>query len=189
MEITEKGIEKIMDIIEVSGFHIVSQGDPSVGMFDAEWEIRNNFYFDNQKELDEFKEELSKLFEGYVGDVTIETFDERLIQIETEERERYQSYPVRYLIRDGNNFKIAGSTASYSSAVGDAIHMELPHWMSEEGYHGHDTKIIRSDKPEFREILLEAAGQLESEINNEEYRLRNAKRNLALIQQELKYGV
>lgn len=66
--------------------------------------------------------------------------------------------------------------------------MELPSWMSEDGYNGHDTKIIKSDDPKFRDILIEEVGRLEREINNDEYRLKNAKRNLELIETELKYG-
>jgi len=184
MEITEKAMERIMSIIEIDGFHVTSHGDPSVGIFDAEWKVSEKFYFDNQDELNAFKEGLKRVFENYCGEVSIETFNERQTQIEAEERQRYESYPVRYLIRDyGDCYMQAGRTGVYGSAVGDAIHVELPHYIKE----GVDD-VIKSSDPEFQEILLKAAGRLEKQIINEEYSLRNAKRNLALIKQELNYG-
>ena len=188
MELTEKVMKKIMSIIKIDGFYIISHGDSSVGIFDAEWKLSNNFYFDNQKEVDIFKEELSKLFENYCGEVSIETFNERIAQIEAENKEEYESHSVRYLIKDGNDFKQTDSLASYSGSIGDGIHFELPNYMSEDNYNGHDTKIINSKNLEFRKILLKEANRLENEIKNEEYTLMNAKRNLALIEKELKYG-
>ena len=188
MKFTEKVMKKIMDIIKVDGFYIVLHGDISVGIFDAEWKLSNNFYFDNQKEVDNFKEELLKLFDNYCGEVSIETFNERIAQIEAEDKEMYESYPVRYLIKDGDNFKQTDSIASYGSSIGDGIHFELPNYMSEDSYNGHDMKIINSKDPEFRKILLKEVNRLENEIKNEEYTLMNAKRNLALIEKELKYG-
>ena len=191
MEITEKVMKKIMDIIEIDGFHITSKGDPSVGIQDAEWELSHKFYFDNQKELDDFKESLYQLFENYCGEINIETFNERTTQIKKEEREQYQQYPTRYLIKSkgyNNSYMQVGRTGVYSGAIGDAIHMELPHWMTRNSYNDDDDDIIESTDPEFRKILLKAAGHLENEIRNEEYSLRNAKRNLALINFELNYG-
>lgn len=185
MESTEKLLKKITEIIEVSGFHIILQGDPTVGIMDSEWNLFDDFYFDNQKELDKFKEELSIIFEGYCGAVTIETFNERELRVEQEELNLYQSYPVRYLIKDGSLFKMAGRTGIYGSDVGDAIHMELPKWMT---VHYNDEQVIESTDPKFRKILIEAAGELEREIRNDEYSLKNAKRNLAAIETELKYG-
>lgn len=173
-----------MSIMEVDGFHVVSPGDPTVGIFDAEWEVSEKFYFDNQQELDDFKKGLSELFENYCGEVSIMTFNERRIQMEAEERQLYESYPVRYLVRDyGDCYMEAGRVGVYSSAVGDGIQVELPHFMNEE-----TEGVIKSSDPEFRQILLKAAGQLEREIQNDEYSLKNAKRNLALIKQELNYG-
>lgn len=185
MEITEKAMERIMSIIEIDGFHVTSYGDPSVGIFDAEWKVSEKFYFDNQEELDEFKKGLSELFENYCGEVSIETFNERQIQMDAEERQLYESYPVRYLIKGDYSdcYMQAGRTGVYSGAVGDGIHMELPHWINEK-----TDGVIKSTDPEFKKILLKAAGQLENEIRNDEYSLQNAKRNLALIQQELNYG-
>jgi len=185
MENVEKLLKKINEVIEVSGFHVILKGDSSVGMLDSEWELSNNFYFDNQEELDAFKNELSLMFEGYCGAVTIETFNERELRVEQEELNLYQSYPVRYLIKDGSLFKMAGRTGVYGNDVGDGIHMELPKWMTE---HYEDEQIIKSSDPKFRKILIEAAGELERKINNDEYSLRNAKRNLAAIERELKYG-
>ena len=189
MDMYKKIVENVEKIITVSGFHVTAPGDDSVGIPSASWEIRNDFHFDNQEELEEFRKEIKNMFEWYCGEVTsVVTFEEHQAMLDAEDAEFYEKHPVRYLIKDGNNYKQAGSTASYGSEVGDAIHMELPHWMSEDGYNGHDTKIIKSTDKEFKEILLQAAGQLEDEIRNAEYRLRNAKRNLGLIQNELKHG-
>lgn len=189
MDKYKKIVENMEKIDKVSGFYITAPGDPSVGIPSASWEMKNEFYFDTPEELQEFKKEIKALFEWYCGEVTsVVTFEEHQAMLDAEDAEFYKMHPVRYLIKDGNNYKQAGSTASYGSDVGDAIHMELPHWMSEDGYNGHDTKIIKSTDKEFKEILLQAAGQLEDEIRNAEYRLRNAKRNLGLIQNELKHG-
>jgi len=184
-----KILTKIENIIKITGFYITAPGDESVGIFPATWKLENEFYFDTPEELQEFKKELRSLFEFYCGEVTsVVTFEEQEAQCDLEEQEYYKQFPVRYLIKDGNNFKQAGSTASYTSSAAEGIHTELPHWMSEDGYNGHDTKIIKSTDKEFREILLEEARQLEQRINNDEFSLRNAKNRLRLIQQELKYG-
>jgi hypothetical protein len=73
----KKIVENVEKIIKVSGFHITAQGDESVGISSASWELRNDFYFDNQEELEEFKMEIRSLFEWYCGEVTsVVTFEE-----------------------------------------------------------------------------------------------------------------
>jgi len=173
----------------VTGFYIYAPGDDTVGIPSASWEMVNDFYFDNQEELENFRREIQSLYEFHCGEVTsVTTFEEHQAMLDEEDRQMYEAHPVRYLIRDGGSYKHAGSTGMYGSSAAEGIHMELPHWMKEDGYNGHDTVIIKSSDPEFREILLKEAGQLEQEINNGEYRLRNAKTKLRLIQQELKHG-
>jgi len=171
-------------MIKISGFYITSQGDPSVGINDAVWELKKDFYFDNEEELEDFRKEVVQLFDGYCGEVHAETIEEYEAEIEAEIREQYRQHNTRYLIRDDRMFKKANSTASYSSSVGEAIHFELPSWMN--GSSEYD--IIESTSQEFKGILTKAAGELESEINYLEYTLRNAKTNLKLITDELKYG-
>ena len=187
MDTYKKITENVEKIICVTGFHITAPGDPSVGINSASWEIKNEFYFDTLEDLEEFRKEIKQLFEFHCGEVTsVITFEEYQAELDAENDELYKSHPVRYLIKDNGNYKQANSTASYSSAVGDGIHMELPEWMRNGSY---DDKIIKSTDPEFHEILVKAAGQLEDQIRNEEYRLRNAKRNLRLIRQEFKHGI
>jgi len=186
---SDKFLTNIENIMKITGFYVTASGDESVGIMPSTWEIKNDFYFDNHNELVKFKIEIKNLFEYYCGEIiNIITFEEHQSQCNDEIKEHYQQYPIRYLIRDGNNFKIANCTASYSSNVGDGIHFELPSWMSEEGYNGADTVIIKSDNPEFRNILIKEAGQLERQIRDEESRISNAKRNLEFIQTELNYG-
>lgn len=175
-----------MNIIKISGFIITSAGDPSVGISDAVWELKNGLYFDNNEELEEFRKGLAQLFEDYCGDIHVKTLEEYEAEMEAEIREQYRQHNTRYLIREDRMYKKASSTASYSSSVGEAIHFELPSWMSEKG--NCDSEIIASTEPEFKKILLDSAGKLETEINNLEYSLRNARTNLKLINDELKYG-
>lgn len=187
--ITNEILINVENIMKITGFYVTAPGDESVGIFPSTWEIKNDFYFDNIEELEKFKDELKGLFEFYCGEVTsVISFEEHQAQCDKEIKEHYLQHPIRYLIRDGNNFKQAHCTASYSNNIGDGIHFELPHWISEDGYNGHDTKIIKSDTKEFRDILIKEAGRLEREISDEEYRLSIAKRNLKLIEQELNYG-
>jgi len=188
-EILKKILTNVEKIEKVTGFYITAPGDESVGINPATWKLENDFYFDMPEDLEEFKKELRSLFEFYCGEVTsVVTIEEFESQCEAEEQAYYEEFPIRYLIKDGSNYKQAGSTASYSSSAAEGIHTEFPHWMSVDGYNGHDTVIIKSSDEEFRKILLEEASRLESSINNDEYSLRNAKRRLRLIQQELKYG-
>lgn len=186
---TDKFLTNIEKIMKVTGFFITALGDDSAGIFPTTWELNNECYFDTPDDLNSFKDDIKNLFEDYYGETTsVVTFEEYNLRCEEEIKELYLENPIRYLIKDGNNFKIANAIASYSSAIGDGIHLELPDWMSEDSYNGADTKIIKSDTKEFKDILIEEAGRLEREISNEEYRLSNAKRNLEFIQTELKYG-
>jgi hypothetical protein len=178
-------IEKIM---KVTGFYITAPGDESVGIFPATWKLENDFYFDTPEDLEEFRKELKNLFEFYCGEVTdVMTFEELQTESDREEEDFYKEFPIRYLLRDKDShsdlYKQAGSIASYSSNVGDAIHCELPSWISE-----FDTEIIKSTESRFKKILLQEAERLENKIHNEEHILHNAKRNLRIIQQELKFG-
>jgi len=194
MKLEEKYIKKILSniskIMKITGFYITAPGDPSVGIYPSTWKLENDFYFDNQEELEEFRKELKNLFEFYCGEATqILTFEEHQQEIEADEQTFYDEFPMRYLLRDKesyNNYKQANSTASYSSAIGTAIHSELPSWIPEKG--NTDTEVIKSTDPKFKQILLLEAERLEREINNDEYRLNNAKMNLRIIQKELKLG-
>lgn len=186
---TDKFLTYVEKIMKITGFYVTASGDESVGIMPSTWEIKNDFYFDTPEELELFRKELQGLFEFYCGEVSkVITFEENQLRCDKEIKDLYLQYPMRYLIKDGNNFKQAHCTASYSSSIGDGIHLELPSWISEDGYNGSDTKIIKSDTKEFRDILIKEAGRLEREISNEEYRLSIAKRNLELIETELNYG-
>jgi len=183
-----KIVENVEKIIQVTGFYVTAVGDPSVGINSATWEINNDFYFDNPEELEEFRKEIKNLFEFHCGEVVkVITFEEHQAIIDTENEEMYKMYPVRYLIKDGNNFKQANSIASYSNDVGDSIHFELPSWIDENNEFGED-RVIKSTDDEYWRILKEAAGLLENEIRNNEYSLKNTKRNLKLIQNEFKHA-
>jgi len=95
---TDKFLINVEKIIKVTGFHVTAPGDESVGIFPATWEIKNDFYFDNQKELDIFKFEIKSLFEFYCGEVTnVITFEEQneLEQNELEHIE-YKGYLYWY---------------------------------------------------------------------------------------------
>lgn len=179
--------ENMEKIIKITGFYVTAAGDPSVGINQATWEVRNDFYFDNPEELQEFRKEIKSLFEFHCGEVvSILTFEEQQAMLDDEERMIFEQYPVHYLIKDGSNYKQAGSTASYGSGVGDGIHLELPNWIDENRKNGED-RVIKSTDDEYWQILRKAGGELETEISNEEYRLKIAKRNLALIEKEFRF--
>jgi hypothetical protein len=185
-----KAIKKIMEIIKISGFYITFKGDPEVGIFDSIWELKEDFYFDNKEELEDFRKELKTVFDNYCGFVKVETFEEVAKQIGDEDQAYYEQFPVRYFIRDKgygfDTYKQADHCATYSSDVGTAIHFELPRWIPENGDTEHI--VIKSTDPEFKQILLKAAGELEREISHHEWKLKNARKNLNLIKKELKYG-
>ena len=149
---------------------------------------RQDFYFDDQEELEEFKNQLKELFTNYCGEISfIETYEDYQKQIDAEDFEYFAEFPIRYLIRDKDHsydlFKQADFSASYSNEVGTAIHTELPKWIPEEG------QVIKSTDPMYKEILLKAAERLENEIKNNEYQLKNAKINLHIINKELNIGL
>jgi hypothetical protein len=56
-----------MQEINVTGFVIADLGDPSVGIFDQYWDISGNFVFENESELEEFREKIKELFQWYSG--------------------------------------------------------------------------------------------------------------------------
>jgi len=76
-----------MASIKVEGFNITANGDPSVGILSARWELKNGFFFDTIEDLEEFREELSSLFEGYCGEkVYVNTFEEYQQRIVDEQK-------------------------------------------------------------------------------------------------------
>lgn len=87
----------------------------------------------------------------------------------------------KYLIKDigYDSFKQAGHTGCYSGNIGRGIHDKLPHYISEEG--DSETKVIRSDNPEFNEILIEDSSRLEKLIEGDEIELKKLKKNIYLI--------
>jgi hypothetical protein len=66
----------MINIIKVSGFHVLSKGDPTIGINDVRWKLQHDFYFDNQEELEVFRKDIKSLFENYCGEVTVKTFEE-----------------------------------------------------------------------------------------------------------------
>lgn len=69
--------------IQISKFFVTAPGDPSVGIFPSTWTIESDFYFEDQNDLDEFKENILQAFEKAFGDVTyIETAEEIALQEE-----------------------------------------------------------------------------------------------------------
>jgi hypothetical protein len=63
--------------INTKGFHIVSKGDPSAGIFRAEWELSGSFSFDGKEDLEQFRTKLKEAFEYISDDAYVETFEER----------------------------------------------------------------------------------------------------------------
>jgi hypothetical protein len=85
MKKEDKLVTNILKIIKVTGFYIIFKGDPSVGIFDSQWELRGDFLFDTQDELEEFRAHLSLTYESYVGErCQILTFEEHQARIEEE---------------------------------------------------------------------------------------------------------
>ena len=71
-----KGIRKS------KGFYINFTGDESVGILPAQWQITGDFEFENENELNQFKQKLKEAWE-YCSDtpIGVETFEERQIEI------------------------------------------------------------------------------------------------------------
>lgn len=77
MKIADKLITNLLKIMKVAGFYVTAPGDPSVGIFPANWKIDGDFYFDNEEELEEFRKELNEVFTNYCGEgVHVYTFEE-----------------------------------------------------------------------------------------------------------------
>jgi len=176
--------------IEIFGFNITSKGDPSVGINNSLWELKNNFYFDDEEELEYFRKQLINIFNEYCGyNIIVETFEETSKRIQNEDKAYYSQYPVRYLIKDNeigcDIYKQKDYTAAYSSDVGTAIHYEVYDWIINNS---SDYSIIESTDPKFKKILIKEKGRLEHEIADYEYKLKKSKFNLSLIETELKYG-
>ena len=63
---------------KTSGFIITVHGDPSVGIFNMEFRLEGEFYFENEDELNTYIMGLVDLHvETFDSPVTIETFEER----------------------------------------------------------------------------------------------------------------
>ena len=76
-DLSKKIIEKISKMVEIKGFYITEPGDPSVGIYPSTWKLEGNFIFDNQEELESFRENLKKTFEDYCGKFAkVKTIDE-----------------------------------------------------------------------------------------------------------------
>lgn len=61
-----------------SGFHITIHGDPSVGIFDRNYRIEGEFYFEDEDELNTYIIGLKDLHvQTFDAGVTIETFEQR----------------------------------------------------------------------------------------------------------------
>lgn len=64
----------------VSGFHITVHGDRTVGLFDMNYRIEGEFFFENEEELNTYIIGLKDLHEQtFDAGVTIETFEQRKI--------------------------------------------------------------------------------------------------------------
>lgn len=81
----DKIAENVSKIQKVTGFYIKVPGDMSVGLFDQEWKLDGDFYFDNVDELEEFRALLNLTFQSYAGeDCRVETFEEQQLEIDEE---------------------------------------------------------------------------------------------------------
>ena len=66
-----------MEEIKVSKFFITIPGDESVGIWDQNFELNEDFYFEDQESLDHFKEEIAQAFENAFGECAyVETAEE-----------------------------------------------------------------------------------------------------------------
>ena len=67
-----------MEDIHVTGFQIHAPGDPSVGIFPAYWDLKGDFYFQEQQDLEDFTQALAETFENYAVDdkVEVRTFEQ-----------------------------------------------------------------------------------------------------------------
>jgi len=75
MKITKKVLTNLKKIMKINGFHIIIRGENP-----ATYNVEGSFYFDNVEELENFRNELSTLFDDFCGgsgDIFVETFEER----------------------------------------------------------------------------------------------------------------
>lgn len=76
--------------IITAGFVVNFYGDSSVGIQDGSWAIKPDrsgpFYFDDEEQVEEFKEALSTAFEIVTGDrCGVETLEEQCRRLDAEE--------------------------------------------------------------------------------------------------------
>lgn len=73
MKITKKLLINLLKIMKISGFHIIIGSENP-----ATYNVEGTFYFDNDEELEAFRNNLKLLFANHCGgEVTVETFQER----------------------------------------------------------------------------------------------------------------
>lgn len=188
MDKYQKIVENVEKFIKIGGFYITAPGDESVGIPSASWELRNDFYFDNQEELEEFRKEIKGMFEFYCGEVTsVVTFEEQQAILDNEDRMMYEQFPVRYLVKDknGNMFmRPKPFTGMYSSDVAECIHLELEDWIK----NSHEDNIIPSTSQEYWNIMDKALkdAQRSKEVNGQHY--HNNERSVRRLTNELEVG-
>lgn len=186
-DIYSKIVDKVEDIIKVSGFYITAAGDPSVGISSASWEMNNEFYFDTPEDLEEFRKEIKQLYEFHCGEVTsVVTFEEYQAEMIAELVEEYKQYPVRYLIEgdyDNMYMKTEPFHGVYSGDVAECIHYVLPHYMTEKS-----EGVIPSTSDEYWIIIRKALhkAQRSFDVDGEHY--HSAKNSVQLLMKELNYG-
>ena len=177
-------------IIKVKGFYIILSEESLINNGIDKWSLEKEFYFDSENELQNFKNGLKILMIEYFGKIEdIFTYEEYQLKIENDLKSIYKLYPISYLIREReagiDNFKQVHS-ANYAHDIGTAIHRKLPAGIDETNR--DDVEVIKSTEPRFNEILYRESQRLETEINLLEKNLDNAKMNLRLIQNELKFN-
>jgi len=80
MEITKKLLTNLLKIMKINGFHIIISGENP-----TTYNVEGGFYFDNDEELEAFRNKLKALFADHCGgEVHVETFHERDARIAKE---------------------------------------------------------------------------------------------------------
>ena len=185
----KKILQNVEKILTVTGFHVTAPGDDSVGIPSASWEIKNDFHFDSEEELQEFKKELAGTFEWYCGEnVTVISFEEYQQMLDLEDEMMHDQYPVRYLVRDGKSdmfMRPRPLTGMYSSDVAECIHLELEDWIRDSK---SDDEIIPSTSQEYWTIMSKALNdkQRSLDVNGQHY--HSSKRSVRRLKQELEVG-
>lgn len=64
-------------MIEVTGFYVFCPGDASVGISDQEWKIDGVFFFEDEKELNQFKDALKEAWSWFSDPIIIDTIEEK----------------------------------------------------------------------------------------------------------------